>query len=545
VAWYPWWEGAARGSRAALERRLGPRLTREGSFATAAAAGAAAASVAAADAADAAAEAAKRKSGGDGEEVAGAPEQLKAVASMSKRRFSLAAAGNAILFASDLSASATASAVAQAALLPHASGNWDTDAASASAVAMAAAAAAVGAALDARVEAVAAPLDPQLDTDRILADFEARHGELQRQLHDAATRRAAALRGTLEARRAAAMKSLAGIMAETGVAAAAFGAIDRAAGAAAEVAGKFPGADPVLVAEAAETSATEQRGVIAARLQDLASATAGDPQSEGTVVVPVLPARDVDDAVAAVFAAVFAAAATGTDAKDGGDDSAIAGALVASQSAAMDRRLGEEQRAAAGALAQAYAAAAARGGVTFLSPERAATAAVAAAAEAAAAEAIGAAAAAAAEAEAAGVAAEAEVESIARAYASVDTACVSGGNAAIEAALHSARAAAADALAAGNAAIDSAEATAAARDDGADWAGDIAAARASYQRQVEVITAKIDAVAAAHRARVAERVAAAQRKREISDALAAKLAAKSTKEKLKEVKSKFMQVPRP
>ena len=57
--------------------------------------------------------------------------------------------------------------------------------------------------------------------------------------------------------RAAAMQSLAGIMAETSVSAAANGAVDRAAGAAAEVAGKFPDVDPVLVAEAAETAATE------------------------------------------------------------------------------------------------------------------------------------------------------------------------------------------------------------------------------------------------------------------------------------------------
>jgi hypothetical protein len=330
-------KGAARSSRAALERRLGPRFTREGSFATAAAAGAAAAAVAAADAADAAearggdagdrdapppvdesaavdalcsaaeleaieavaeavaatagipfdteaarqaylaqcaavqdridaaaaaraaaleARRAKRRGGAGAPapepgtpeaqaeaeqaeadaaafvaeleaavqtitvDTAGALKELEdakarllagldaaggkcksglearlaarrkaapsspsppvsPVTGYTKKRFSLAAAGNAILAASDMSAALNA-------LLPNASGDWSTDAASASSVAMAAAAAAAGGALGARVEAVAAPLDPQLDTDRVLSEFEARHGDLQRQLRDSA-----------------------------------------------------------------------------------------------------------------------------------------------------------------------------------------------------------------------------------------------------------------------------------------------------------------------------------------------------------------------
>ena len=228
-------KGAARSSRATLERRLGPRTTREGNFSTAAAAGAAAAAVAAADAADAAGkldsiaeggagagagagagENASSRSGGDatsdgggGDETGNGNENgigngnttttdndnVVAVSPKGKKRFSLAAAGNAILAASDMSTSLTGL------LLPHASGDWATDAASASSVAMAAAAAAAGGALDTRVEAVAAPLDPQLDTDRVLSEFEARHDDLQRQLRDAAARRAAALRGRLDDRR--------------------------------------------------------------------------------------------------------------------------------------------------------------------------------------------------------------------------------------------------------------------------------------------------------------------------------------------------------
>ena len=86
-----------------------------------------------------------------------------------------AAAGNAVLAASDL----------VSLLLPHASGDWSTDAASASSVAVAAAAAAAAvAAADAEVvDAVAAPLDPQLDTQRVRSEFEARHAALQHQLN--------------------------------------------------------------------------------------------------------------------------------------------------------------------------------------------------------------------------------------------------------------------------------------------------------------------------------------------------------------------------
>jgi hypothetical protein len=66
-----------------------------------------------------------------------------------------AAAGNAVLAASDL----------VSLLLPHASGDWSTDAASASSVAVAAAAAAVAAADAEVVDAVAAPLGGVMQVD--------------------------------------------------------------------------------------------------------------------------------------------------------------------------------------------------------------------------------------------------------------------------------------------------------------------------------------------------------------------------------------------
>jgi hypothetical protein len=78
-------------------------------------------------------------------------------------------------------------------------------------------------------------------------------------MKEAAARRAAALRGRLDNKRDAAGRMLAGIMAETAVSAAATGAVDRAAGAAADVAGRFPGADPARIAEAAEGAAALQR----------------------------------------------------------------------------------------------------------------------------------------------------------------------------------------------------------------------------------------------------------------------------------------------